>query len=107
MSFFSNGAEVLFFGDAFGAERTWSLDVKQRIPVITPSKSVLGPRIVTFCYRQKTGEASLHEGGLPLGKAFCSGRLASGLEFDKIRIGASSGAALNVRSLTIRVGGDR
>ncbi|MEO8615147.1 MAG: hypothetical protein ABI600_08410 [Luteolibacter sp.] len=107
MSFFSKGAEVLFFGDAFGSERTWSLDVKQRIPVIIPGKPVLGPRTVTFCYHQKTGDASLHEGGLPLGKAFCSGKLPSGLEFDKIRLGASFGAALNVRSLTIRVGGDR
>ncbi len=107
MSFFNKGAEMLFFGDAFGAEQTWSLDVKQRTPVITPLKPVLGSRIVTFCYRQKTGDASLHEGGIPLGKAFCSGKLPSGLEFDEIRLGASSGAALNVRSLTIRVGGDR
>lgn len=107
MSFFSKGAEVLFFGDAFGTERTWSLDVKQRVPVIIPSKPVLGPRTVTFCYHQKTGDVSLHEGGLPLGKVFCSGKLPSGLEFDRVRLGASSGAALNVRSVTIRVGGDR
>lgn len=107
MSFFNKGAEVLFFGDAFGPERTWSLDVKQRIPIIIPGTPVLGPRTVTLCYRKKTGEVSLHEGGIPLGKVFCSGKLPAGLEFDEIRLGASSGAALNVHSLTIRAGGSR
>ncbi|MEO7100827.1 MAG: hypothetical protein ABI162_15810 [Luteolibacter sp.] len=105
MSFFSKGAEVLFFGDAFGAGRTWSLDVKQRIPVIMPTAPVLGPRTVTLCYHKKTGDVTLHEGGIPLGAEFCRGKLAAGLEFDEIRLGASSGAALNVRSLTIRTGG--
>ena len=105
MSFFSKGAEVFFFGDAFGAGRTWSLDVKQRIPIILPAAPVLGPRTVTLCYQKKTGDVTLHEGGIPLGAEFCRGKLAAGLEFDEIRLGASSGAALNVRSLTIRTGG--
>lgn len=105
MSFFSKGSEVLFFGDSFGPERTWSMDVKQRIPVILPANKLVGPRTVTLRYDRRTGWVTLHEGGLPLGKAICSGKISSGLEFDEIRLGASAGAALNVGSLTIRVGG--
>lgn len=107
MSFFTKGTEVLFFGDSFGPERTWSLDVKQRIPVILPGNLVVGPRTVTLRYDRKSGEVSLHEGHLPLGPAFCSGKLPQGTVFDEIRIGASSSAALAIRSLTIRVGGER
>ncbi|MEO5914913.1 MAG: hypothetical protein ABIS50_11815 [Luteolibacter sp.] len=105
MSFFSQGQELLFFGDSFGPESTWSLDVKQRIPVILPVSPVVGPRTVTLRYDRGTGVVTLHEGELPLGKTFCSGKLPAGLEFDEIRLGASSGAALDVGGLTIRVGG--
>lgn len=105
MSFFSKGTEVLFFGDSFGPERTWSLDVKQRIPVILPGNPVIGPRTVTLRYDHKTGDVSLHEGSVPLGPAFCSGKLPAGVSFDEVRIGASSSAALTVRSLVILGGG--
>jgi hypothetical protein len=106
MSFFSKGTEVIFFGDSYGPERTWSLDVKQRIPIILPGNLVVGPRTVTLRYDQRSGGVSLHEGGFPLGNAFCSGKLPPGTGFDQIRIGASSNAALAVRSLTIQVGGE-
>lgn len=107
MSLFSKGVELLFFGDAFGPERTWSLDVKQRVPIILPGNRVFGPRMVTLRYDCKTGGVSLHEGGLPLGPAFCTGKLPPGTTFDEIRIGASSSAALAVKSLTLRTGGER
>ena len=103
MSFFSEGTEVLFFGDSFGPEITWSLDVKQRIPVVLPITPLVGPRTVTLRYDRRTGAVSLHEGGIPLEKSFCSGSIPAGLKFDEIRLGASSGAALDVDSLTIRV----
>ncbi|MES2659027.1 MAG: hypothetical protein V4689_10450 [Verrucomicrobiota bacterium] len=106
MSFFNQGKELLFFGDSFGPEPTWSLDVKQRIPVILPVTPLVGARTVTLRYDRKTGGVSLHEGVFPLGKAFCTGKLPAGLEFDEIRLGASAGAALDVGSLTIRVGGE-
>jgi hypothetical protein len=103
MSFFSQGKEVLFFGDSFGPETTWSLDVKQRIPVILPVTPLVGPHTVTLRYDRGTGAVSLHDGGIPLRKSFCGGRIPVGLSFDEIRLGASSGAALDVSSLTIRV----
>jgi hypothetical protein len=107
MSFYSQGSEVLFFGDSFGPERTWSMDVKQRIPVVLPANKIVGPRTVTLRYDRLNGSVALHEGETPLGKAFCSGKIPPGLEFDEIRLGASSGAALNVGALTIRIGGGR
>jgi len=36
---------------------------------------------------------------------FCVGNLPAGTRFDEIRIGASSGAALAVKSLHVRSGG--
>lgn len=105
MSFFSKGEEVLFFGDSFGTKPTWSLDVKQRIPVILPEHPVAGPRTVTLRYDLRTGGVTLHDGGLPLKAPFCEGRLPPGSRFDEIRIGASAGAALTVTSLLIRSGG--
>ena len=105
MSFFSKGTELLFFGDSYGPERTWSLDVKQRIPVILPGNPVLGPRKVTLRYDRKTGDVSLHQGSVPLDPAFCSGKLPAGVTFDEIRLAASSSAALTVKSLVILSGG--
>ncbi len=107
MSFFNKGVEVLFFGDSFGANRSWSLDVKQHVPVIIPVEPVLGPRTVTLRYDKTSGDVSLHQGGVPLGETFCTGKLPPGTEFDEIRLGASAGAALDVRALTIRTGGGR
>lgn len=106
MSFFSEGREVLFFGDSFGTRSTWSLDVKQRVPVILPEQPVAGPRMVTLRYDPRTGDVSLHDGGVPLGQPICAGKIPPGGGFDEIRLGASSGAALAVKSLEIRVGGE-
>ncbi|MDP3851298.1 MAG: hypothetical protein Q8Q59_12395 [Luteolibacter sp.] len=106
MSFFSKGYEVLFFGDSFGTKPTWSLDVKQRIPVILPEHPVVGPRAVTLRYDSRSGDVSLHDGGMPLGIPFCTGKLPAGSRFDEIRIGASAGACLAVKSLHVRAGGD-
>jgi len=106
MSFFSGGNEVLFFGDSFGTRNTWSLDVKQRLPVILPGSPVVGPRTVTLRYDSITGDVSLHDGTVPLRSPFCAGKLPLGLQFDEIRLGASAGAALAVDSLQIRVGGN-
>lgn len=105
MSFFYQGKEMLFFGDSFGSERTWSLDVKQHSPIILPANPVVGPKTVTLRYDRRSGSVSLHEGRIPLRAAFCTGKLPEGTVFDELRIGASSSAGLTVRDLTIQVGG--
>jgi hypothetical protein len=106
MSLFSDGREVLFFGDSFGTKPTWSLDVKQGNPVILPEQPVVGPRAVTLRYDPRNGDVTLHDGGQPLKPPFCSGKIPAGLHFDEVRIGASSGAGFTVKSLDIRVGSE-
>ncbi|TAG08889.1 MAG: hypothetical protein EAZ42_08835 [Verrucomicrobia bacterium] len=103
LSFYNEGNEVLFFGDGFGPARTWALDVKQKYPLILPADSVMGPQEVTLWYQASSGEVSLHQGGTPLGKPFCVGKIAPHTQFDSIRIAASAEAALNVRSLTLQI----
>jgi hypothetical protein len=105
MSFFSGPTEVLFFGDSFGSKSSWSLDVKQRIPLIFPEKPIVGPKTITLRYERRTGEVSLHEGDVPLRPAFCRGRLPAGTTFDRFRLGASAGAAMAVNRLAVRSGG--
>ena len=106
LSFFSEGSEVLFFGDSYGTGPVWSLDVKQSIPVIVPENPVSGPGVITLRYDPRSGDVSLHEGEVPLKPAFCSGKIPPHTHFDEIRIGASAGAALAVKSIHIRVCGD-
>lgn len=104
-SLYNNGEEGVFFGDSFGPEQTWSLDVKQRVPVILPANPIVGARTVTLRYDRRTGAVSLHEGVGPLGPPFCSGLIPTGMTFDEIRLAASADAALAVRAITIRAGG--
>jgi hypothetical protein len=106
MSFYNKGEELMFFGDTFGNRPTWALDVKHRVPVILPDPPVKGERIVTLRYDARSGDVTLHEGGLPLSDAFCGGKIPPGTRFDEIRIAASAGAALAVNSLHIRTRAD-
>lgn len=107
LSFFEGDTERLFFGDSFGTRASWSLDVKQGNPVMFPDDDVVGPMRVTMRYDLRTGEVSLHEAGAPLAPAFCRGTLPAGARFDGIRLGASSGATIDVTGLEIQVGGGR
>ncbi len=106
VSMYFEGEEVLFFGDAFGAEKTWALDLKQEKPVIKPQPSMNDVRSMTVRLESATGEVTLHPGGVPLSPPVCSGRLPVGTRFDEIRIGASVGAAIAVTELRIRVGAE-
>lgn len=104
MTLFSKGSEVLQFGDPAAA--TPAPDGKSHAPVISPRRAVKGMSAVTLRYDQRTGDVSLHEGGLPLGAVICSGKIPPGSEFDEIRLGELAGSTLAVRGLDIRVGGD-
>ncbi len=104
MSFYHGKSEVLFIGDPFGTESTWAMDVKNEKPlIILPDTPVSGARTVTLRYDSRSGTVSLHDGTPPLAAPFCNGRIPPGTRFDEIRIGASSGAALAVNRLLIRV----
>lgn len=104
MSFFSKGSEVLQFGDPSGAAATRARDDKPQIPVILPEPSVNGLRNVTLRYDPRTGDVSLHAGGLPLGSVICSGKIPPGSAFDEIRLGDSSGSVETLKAVDIRVG---
>lgn len=106
ISLFSGDKEMVFFGDCFAAPATWSLDVKQAMPVIHPAREIGGPRLITLRYERKTGIVSLHEGGFPLKPAFCQGVLASKPSFDGLRIAASASAALRVNRCAILESGE-
>lgn len=103
MSFFREGEEVLFFGDSYGDEETWSLDLKQGEPVILPERHLTGARKITMRYDVRTGMVTLHEGGLPLAAPFCRGWLNQGQDFDEVRLGAAYGAAIAVKGAEVRI----
>lgn len=105
MSFYAGDEELLFFGDSHGAETTWSIDIKQGLPVVLPDTLLAGPREVTLRYDFNTGKVTLHEGSGELPAPFCEGWIAPGTRFDRIRLGASPEAALHVSSYAIRIGG--
>ena len=106
MSFYYGKKEVLFFGDPFGTDQTWARDVKQETQtpmIILPDPPFTGPHTVTLRYDSRSGDVSLHDGVPPLAAPFCVGKIPPGTRFDEIRLGASSGAALAVNRLLIRV----
>jgi hypothetical protein len=104
MSFFSKGSEVLQFGDPSGADASHADGDKQQTQVILPERPVDGLRNVTLRYDPRTGDVSLHEGGLPLGTVICAGKIPLGSSFDEIRLGASSGSVETLKAVDIRVG---
>lgn len=105
LSFLWKGEEMLFFGDSFGAGKTWSLDLKQGEPVIHPEKShsVEESETVTMRYDAWSGLVTLHSGGLPLDTPFCRGWIAPGTKFDEIRIATGPGAEIAAKRLEILV----
>jgi ferric-dicitrate binding protein FerR (iron transport regulator) len=102
MSLFQQDAELVFFGDSFGSDRTWSLDIKQGVPPILPETPVTGPRTVTLRYHWLTGETTLHDGPDATRPAFVRAALPARLNFDQLRLAASPDASLAVRSLSVR-----
>lgn len=102
MSFSSKGNEVLLFGDSPGTASHQG--DKRHAPVVLPELPENGLRTVTLRHDQRTGDVSLHQGGLPLGHLICAGRIPPGSKFDEIRLGALSDSALAVQSVDIRVG---
>jgi hypothetical protein len=97
MSLFSKGSEVLQLADPSG---------KPDAAEIPAERPVNPMAAVTLRYDQRTGDVSLHRGGLPLGDVICTGKIPPGSEFDEIRLGELAGSALAVTGLDIRVGGD-
>ena len=101
-SLYQEGYEVCFFGDSFGPEETWSLDVKRSLVPLKPAAYEEGPRTMTLRYDRRDGSVELHEGAEPGPHPLIRSKLLPGLNFDQIRIGAGPGAALGVKSVIVR-----
>lgn len=106
-SLYQEGFEVCFFGDSFGPEESWSLDVKRSLVPLKPSAFVAGPRVMTLRYDRRDGAVELYEGPEPGEQPLIRSKLLPGLNFDQIRIGAGPGAALGVKSVIVKAIEDR
>ncbi|WP_367871519.1 hypothetical protein [Luteolibacter sp. Populi] len=101
-SLYQEGYEVCFFGDSYGPEETWALDVKRSLIPLMPARPVTGPRTMTFRYDRRDGTVELYEGPEPGDTPLIRSKILPGLNFDQIRIGASPEATLAVHSLRVR-----
>ncbi len=106
LSLYVGSTEVVFFGDSFGDDATWSIDVKQGLQPVLPEEAVMGGRMVTMRYHRATGRVSLSHGDAASGAPFVSALIAPGLEFDRVRLGASAGSWLVVRRVELRAGAE-
>jgi len=101
-SLYQDGYEICFFGDSYGREETWSLDVKRRLLPVMPSPFVTGPRTMTLRYDRRDGSIEIHEGPEPGGQPLVRSKILPGLDFDQVRIGASDEATLALASVKVR-----
>jgi hypothetical protein len=101
-SLYQDGYEICFFGDSYGPEETWSLDVKRRLLPLMPSPLLPGPRTMTLRYDRRDGTIEVHEGGAPTGNPVVRSKILPGMTFDQIRIGASDEATLALSRIHVR-----
>jgi hypothetical protein len=101
-SLYQEGYEVCFFGDSYGPEETWSLDVKRSLVPLIPARNITGPRTMTLRYDRRDGTVELHEGDKPGSEPLVRSKILPGQNFDQVRIGASAEASLSVASIKVR-----
>ena len=101
-SLYQEGYEVCFFGDSYGPEETWSLDVKRSLVPLMPTRNITGPRTMTLRYDRRDGSVEIHEGDKPGSEPLVRSKILPGQNFDQVRIGASAEASLAVASIKVR-----
>lgn len=101
-SLYQDGYEVCFFGDSYGPEETWSLDVKRSLVPLIPAKNITGPRTMTLRYDRRDGSVEMYAGDKPDGEPLVRSKILPGMNFDQVRIGASVDASLAVVSIKVR-----
>lgn len=102
VSLYQEGYEHCFFGDCFGPEETWSLDMKRRLVPVPTEPRLTGARTITLRYDRRDGTIELHEGENAGNRPLVRKTIQSGLSFDQIRIGAGEGATLAVAKISVR-----
>lgn len=106
MSLYQDGYEICFFGDSYGPEVSWSLDVKRSLYPLMPERPVTGARTMTLRYDRRDGAVELHEGAEPGAEPLVRSKILPGLSFDQVRIGASPEASLAISELSVRAVGE-
>lgn len=101
-SLYQEGYEVCFFGDSYGPEETWSLDVKRSLVPLMPAKNITGPRTMTLRYDRRDGAVEIYEGDKPGGEPLVRSKILPGMNFDQVRIGASEDSSLAVALIKVR-----
>ncbi len=101
-SLYQDKYEVCFFGDSYGPEETWSLDVKRSLVPLMPAKNITGPRTMTLRYDRRDGSVEMFEGEKPSGDPLVRSKILPGMNFDQVRIGASEDSSLAVASIKVR-----
>ncbi len=101
-SLYQDGYEICFFGDSYGPEESWSLDVKRRLLPLMPSPLLPGPRTMTLRYDRRDGTIEVHEGRDPGEHPIVRSKILPGMTFDQIRIGASDEAILALSKISVR-----
>jgi hypothetical protein len=102
VSLYQEGYEHCFFGDCYGSEETWALDMKRRLVPVATEPPLTGPRTMTLRYDRRDGTIELHEGTSAGSRPLVRKTIQSGLSFDQIRIGAADGATLAVAKISVR-----
>lgn len=102
VSLYQEGYEHCFFGDCYGPEETWALDMKRRLVPVPTEPRLTGPRTITLRYDRRDGTIELHEGASAGNRPLVRKTIQQGLSFDQIRIGAADGATLAVAKISVR-----
>ena len=103
LSLFAGGREIVFFGDSYGEEKSWSLDIKQGQQPLLPKTPIAGARTMTLRYDWRTGVTTLFDGPHPTGMPVVRGQLPAGIVFDEVRVGSSSEAAIMARLVSVEL----
>jgi mannose-6-phosphate isomerase-like protein (cupin superfamily) len=102
VSLYQEGYEHCFFGDCFGPEETWALDMKRRLVPVATEPPLAGARTMTLRYDRRDGTVELFEGEGTGSRPLVRRAIQMGLTFDQIRIGAADGATLAVKKISVR-----
>ncbi|MCW1926069.1 hypothetical protein OKA05_26150 [Luteolibacter arcticus] len=101
-SLYQEGYEHCFFGDCYGSEETWSLDMKRRLVPVPTEPRLTGARTITLRYDRRDGTVEMHEGASADNRPLLRKMIQSGLSFDQVRMGAADGATLAVSKISVR-----
>ena len=103
LSLFRGNEEVFFFGDCYGENASWGIDVSRQGLPRYPEASVSGARTVTLRYHFITGSLALFHGPKAQGTPFLETKAQPELDLDRLRIAQGNGGEINVSEVSVRI----